>query len=320
VPDHGLGKKLKCPQCANIFTPTEQPTPAPVKPLPAGAAPAEDVLEEVTADEPAAGARRRREPEEQVAEPNWGMVRLGVIFMLAALAGVVGAMLLEGITLLFYREFVQVALSTEYQDTGGIATGMRLTPTLLKLAVTLIVLSRVVSIAGNICCLLVPNRHGALLLAIASLVLLVPSLLAFLVGGLSVKVATTTTTYVATSAFWGHGIGWLSSIGTLLGVAQVIVFVLYVRALALMLREKQLGQQALFLGLLGIACLLAHCGGLCVSLPGLLAAQAVKQPPGYLGLLETGFTGAGALLVLATLAWYAWILLQTNHAIKDYLD
>jgi hypothetical protein len=108
----------------------------------------------------------------------------------------------------------------------------------------------------------------------------------------------------------------LGSVGGLLGVAQVLVLVFYLRAVALMLEEGWLVLHALYLAIVAGGAALVGCCNLGVMLPTTLGAVEVKDAP-ELGVLAVLLYLVGGLLWLGTHGWYAFVLYHVRQAVVN---
>jgi hypothetical protein len=180
-------------------------------------------------------------------------------------------------------------------------------PALLLVIVGLIALVGViVTLIGNVMCLSAPPKHGAKNLAMAALVL---SSVALLAGGASM--------------FFPQ----VNLLGNLASIAELFVFLFFLRALARCIRAADLEH-----GVKNLLILYAvMVGGLVLMVVVAIIAAAVGVAAGQgganigaglsMGLVVLGVCGcAELLLALAALVWYVRVLIQARNEIAYYLD
>jgi hypothetical protein len=171
----------------------------------------------------------------------------------------------------------------------------------------LIVVARGLSILGNVGCLFAPPGHGARVLAIVSLALLGISAIFSCVSGASLSLPPIPGTF-------GAVLGELSSLASLLGIAQVIVFLFFLRAVARMLEEQWLVQHALYLAILSGAAELLSCGAFCITAP-LAFGMLARDQGAALVLVGLLLFLLGGLLWLGALGWYVFVLFHVRQAV-----
>jgi hypothetical protein len=328
LPANAQGRKIRCPQCNNVFA-TPAGAGGDTEDLPEervregiqqaarrqpreegagleGAAPV--LVGRALENESTTGERRARRKRSREEKANWRRVHLGMALILVGVGLLAGGMLLKTFGAAVAAGAQQAAQGPDALDPRGSAGVSRF---FFLAGLLLIVVARGLMLLGNVGCLFAPPRYGARVLAIASLALLGTSALFSCVSGVSLSLP-------PMPGSLGVGVTELSDLASLLGIAQVIVLLFFLRAVARMLEEQWLVQHALYLAILSGAAELVSCGGFCVAAPlafGLLARDQ-GAAFGVVGLL---LFLLGGLLWLAALGWYVFVLFHVRQAVGKQL-
>lgn len=287
--------------------------------------------------------RLRRRPSRTGGD--WRKVRAGITFVLAAVFVMLASWLvLMCAGALFVGGIASVASSEsrpgQPPEMGGLVAGFAGGILLVLLAGALGFVSKALEITGMVFGLFVPARHGAKGLAIAALVLSVGALL-MNCGGSSVSgfsSAGSSPSYNSgggaggsgpPSSGGGGGAGSaISLLSTVLTAANWIVFLLYLRAVALCLHEEGLAASVLYLliasiiggvimaGLIVLLIVLAVGAILSMFNPNSGAAAATLEGVGIVAIIAIA---AIALLMIGLYIWYVMTLFQVRAAITSHL-
>jgi len=336
VPDDFLGKRVRCPACKEVFTPSageeaSSPSaePAPrtprklVRPIPAeyedepprvrrrreepppddeseddqyGDEPEESSYE----DEPEPERRLRRRRDDWVKVQNGvGLVLISICIFVFAVSANMGAGVVAGL------QAPPGAGPGQFQARPiGFGIGRW-----LNLALGLV--ADTVTLAGYFFCRSAPPKYGARAFATVCLVLggaSVVSLVVLLVGGIA-----------------------LDMVKPLLDVSKLFVFLFFLRAIAKCLREESLAGRTNYLIILNGVFLVGLVAMMLMFVFsfGALAVAAQQHPQagqnfakGFLGgMLALAACGCGeAILGLTSFVWYIITLIQTRSAIGRYLE
>jgi predicted Zn finger-like uncharacterized protein len=283
VRDELAGRRVRCPRCGNgqrVEPPQsegDEPTPCPSTRI---------------ADEGCDSKVSTWRPEFAQVGPLqrvrtglkliWQAVRLALVAGITLVVlGIVLRIVGLGEIMDFYSIEVGNARGEREVEYGGAAIEAFIRGLVMLVVVTMLVI-------GQIYCLAVPPKHGARLLALATLCTTVVGTLLIACGG-SIERA---------------GI-----IGDLLLLGSVIVFLLFMRAVALLLRDAALSRTAI--------CLIIGIGG-CVMVQLLILLSAVL--PGTAGILMIVLLGpTDLLLCLGTTIWFIIYISQVRKALERWL-
>jgi hypothetical protein len=183
-------------------------------------------------------------------------------------------------------------------------------------------------ITGNVFCMAAPSRHGAKTLARVSVSLLVGGLVLMLVG-LAVAVVGTGAGLAAATpgpALAASGAGLvIMGIAYLAILAQPIVFLFMLRALAFVIRADGLARSIVYLMIVGLLAVLSIIGAVVIVLLGIMgSASTISSGGPSSGVMA--FVGAGCVayclglgLGVTYFSWYIVTLFQLRGAIGEYL-
>jgi hypothetical protein len=191
----------------------------------------------------------------------------------------------------------------------------------LSLVAFLMLVSRAAFIGGSVLCLLGPPKNNARIWAALSLVLICLSLLFSCLGGVSFGYSGPHSSMGGSFSF--SGVSWLRWMGGVAAVSALLyalVFLFYLRAVALTLHAEALAKGILFLAALSGAAVLVNCGAFCAGLPFTINEWIAKPGdpplPSGLGVFGTALNALGGLLMLGMAAWYVLTLFQVRQAIR----
>jgi predicted Zn finger-like uncharacterized protein len=320
------GKKVKCPKCTGAV-PTQAPEPeipvaevdeAPVKPArsrvdsaqaviakPKAPPPPEESEEEEEAPRP---RRRRPEAEDDDTRPrrreaddeesdrprktDWDKVRIGVGLVYLGICVVLGAMVIG---------LFGVPMTLVFES-GWFVLGYS------ALAFLIIGVGGLMSFVGEIFCCFSPAKKGAQVLAMVTLGLTV---LSFILN------------------FIGAFVPLLAPVSMIAGAAHAIVFMFYLRALALILKDRDLATSIFrlvigtgVLALLGVLVLVL----ILVMFAGALGAAGAGRSSAGGGLLAAvGIVGILVLLLellalVLALGIYGWFMASLHAVLSRVSD
>jgi hypothetical protein len=321
VPAQALGKQLKCPHCGNMFAAKAPPRSAPgARPLVAPAPP-EDDLEEVkpTSGDPTAAPKLRFFKYRKEDEANWRRVNTGLVLIVVA----IGLSLVGEVFQVFYVSTrtgsIEAAQRANPGNIDTIRSSLRLSRTFQATGLSLILLARVILIAGNVACLFVPAENNAKFLAIVAVAVIGISLLFLCVGGAGLLMIIADRSAGPKALRREPGLRALVEVGWVLYWAQVIVVVFFLRAVAQIVDSQWLARQAPYLAILAGATALVSCGLVIVDIPDVFNVVTRNQA-GVLDSINWLLLLGKELLTLAVLGWYVFLLLQVRQAVVKYLS
>jgi hypothetical protein len=249
--------------------------------------------------------RRVRKREAKTEDDDWTKVQLGI---LATLGGI-------GILLVAYvLGLLDLAIGS-----AGVTIHFALT-----VVAFLMLAGRAAFAAGDVLCLFGPSQNHARIWATASLVVICFSLLASCLGGVSFAYNGPNEGFGAWTSFIGiHKLRWLSGVAAVSVLFHGLVFLFYLRAVALTLNEGALAKRIIFLAALSGAAVLVNCGAFCVAIPATvqdvieITADSSSSLVTGLNFLGTALNALGGLFMLGMAAWYVVTLLQVRQAIVN---
>jgi predicted Zn finger-like uncharacterized protein len=356
VPDELLGQRVKCPTCSSVFTAGEQAGGAP----PAPEEPAED-RGRVTArepspreredrsyqEEPVSRRRPRFEDEDDFEGPGertgrrgaradrsaWQKVRTGITMILTSICIIIGSVVLLfcGSCLMGMAMGAAGAGGRGGPGAGGAAAGLGGLLILVILFLIAMLISLILQITGYAFCMFAPPKHGARVLAITAFGLTIGSLLLtftaigvdILGGALGASVGNP----MAMGA--GRSVGSIvQMVSYLMSVAGLIVFLFFLRSVAISIRNQGLVQSVQHLLILGGVMIVGWLGMFGLSF--FIVAGAAAAGPGPPGAAGDALAGVGILmlvcgcgeliLVVVWFAWYVGTLVQIRAALGDYIS
>ncbi len=287
VPDTALGRKVRCPACQQAFIAAPDRTREPA------AHALQEAFQEVhypsvppeaeeESDEEEPQFRRRRG---RIAD--WSKVQIGVSLILASVVVLVVLIPIGALGAFILRMTGTPKVGNEAAEVLGVAI-------LGFVLMGLGALATLLSLGGNVLCLMAPWKNGARVLAIVSLALAVITLMLTAVGFL---------------------VPFVGLFGLLAGLAQYFVFLFFLRATARCIRAHELEANV---GKLIILTAIMVAGAVVVVgvvLFGILANLA----RGSVGIFG-GLTGCLELvLLLVALIWHLFVLLEARTEIARYI-
>jgi predicted Zn finger-like uncharacterized protein len=354
VPDHLLGKKVRCPACREIFVGESEDLPvAPLlddepEPMPRRSAPREP--EEDLEEEPVVPrrkpARRRQEDEEEapddseqeedyaeeeeaayrpVRSADWGKVRTGiglVLLSVCILIGMIVAVVIGGIV-----AGIAAAAAARAGPGAGAAAGARGTIVLTVIVGILGLAADGTALAGYVLCLNAPAKNSARTLAIATLVLAGAGLL---LTGVDFVVGLVGGGHAAAPA--AASAGPLRLIAGLVSMVKFFVFLFFLRAAARCLKARAQVDNIRNLMILYGAALAGFLIMVVLALVAVAGVFAAGPPqPGAPPAPNAAAAGIGAMfltgcacidvvLLLAGAIWYIVILVQMRAVIGNRLS
>jgi hypothetical protein len=329
VADERVTSRFCCPRCGAVFLVGRQPV-------------VEDELPEVPPEEairaaPPRGAVPGRLPPEETPEPrrrrrttwdddfgprrrrprgrddgDWGKVKIGLTFVLAALGlTAVGLLLvLTGVLLFGSAAFSAFsALSARRDVGGGEVAGLGGGLVLFFTSAAVLFIGQGLSLTGQILCIFAPSREGAKVLAIVAVSLAGLSLLLSCANGLASMPRS------GDSVYSSGGGGGLGLVRVVVDFAQDIVFLFLLRALALALRRHDVaeGVVQLLIGKLigGVLGFMLVCAG--ILLGGAFVMRLFRGQEAGGGMPETGGAYIVGAVVLGGLLFFLWAALFLWH-------
>ncbi|HZT81593.1 MAG TPA: hypothetical protein VFA26_15310 [Gemmataceae bacterium] len=292
------------------------------------------------------GRGRRRPPREKDSVRDWQKVRLGVTLTAIAIITAIVLPFLMCCAGFAVGAALVGSSGPKGPNAGTAAVGGGGIILIAVLGFVGSVLVQALTIAGNGLCMFAPQRNAAKMLAIISFALVTFALLLSLAGQ-AIELANLITTG-ATAAIGpsplptaAGGVGpIIGSVGGLLRFAHLVVFLFFLRAVCLAMREDGLATSVVYLMILGLITILVIVVVFVLALvgviggAGLMASGAAAGPGGgggggAAGAGGTLLAGAGILmiagsclffiLVLAFVIWYIVTLFQVRGAITNYL-
>lgn len=342
LPAELLGRRVKCPSCGTGFlaAATEDPPPesvpvappppppvAPSQPVPPSAPPAGDPFNFQEA--PASGDDDSYLDEEErlQARDAWRKVRTGITLILYSI-GVAIALVILLLCLL-------VPLATSIGSgnpragagpSAGVGIALIVMGGLLILGGLTILGLR---ITGQAFCIAAPSKNGAKGLAVAALLLTIAGL--FLTLG-SVGLGIIEGAGVIPSLPGGRGTttglsNLLNQLGNVVGMIESIVFLFYLRAVALGIHNRGLAQSIGYLLMVSGMMAVLFIGLIVVVIVSAVGATTLGAGPQGPGRKEfegatalAGICGCVFVIMLITYAiWYLVTLFQVRGAISAYL-
>jgi hypothetical protein len=339
VPDDLLGKPVRCPSCKATFTAhageTQEPelleqarasrseqSPQPSEDVRGGvrrrmAGDAEDDLghddDEFDDDEEEYEDERRPRRRRKSRRAEWSKVRTGVTLV------AIGA-----ITQLVAIAFFAIAIAALVSDLDAAPRARDGPPAgfvgTVCVAGVLGLASFILNLVGGCLCVYVPPFNGARTLAITSLVLLCVAFLLACGGGVAAGVAGA----ARDAQRRGGGQNPLSIIANFISLAQMVVFVVFMRQAAVSLGERGLARSIVFLLVYAVIAVVTSIGLLLMLLLTTLRfllglAEAGARPEGSGGSVVAMLAIVGILL-LGMIVWYIVSLFQLRGAITRYVD
>jgi predicted Zn finger-like uncharacterized protein len=194
----------------------------------------------------------------------------------------------------------------------------------------LLLASFILSVTGNVFCVFTPALNGAKILAIISLALISLQVLFAIIGGIAGGMAGAQAGAASSSMGGGPGPAGppampgsnaFGLIGNFIGLAQFIVFLVFLRQCAVTLRERGTARSILFLII---------CTGVVVVVSAILVFALILGALAVISSGGGGATGFGAgaiigliiilLMALGMLVWYIISLFQIRGAITKFVD
>jgi predicted Zn finger-like uncharacterized protein len=267
----------------------------------------EDDRDEGDFDEP-----RRRRKKRKGSRTEWRKVRSGITLVMIGVFAQVVTILFVAIAL--------IALA------GSIAEGPRArgegppTGGLLVICFAGIIglTSLVLNVIGNAFCAYVPPFNGARTLAITSLVLVCANILLACIAGIVQGVAGAGGAKPA-----GAGGNPISFIGNLVGLAQIVVFVFFMRQLSLTLGERGLARSIVFLLVYSVVAVLVSISLLVwlalTTLGFLIGGENAGARAAGVGGSALAVLGIVGFLMFGVFIWYIISLFQLRGAITRYV-
>jgi hypothetical protein len=249
--------------------------------------------------------RRAHQQVRKSVEGDWTKVQFGIF---ATLGGI-------GILLVAY---VLGLLDLAISSTGVIIHFA------LTVVAFLMLIARAAFAGGDILCLFGPSQNYARIWATASLVLICFSMVSSCLGGVSFAYNGPHGGFGASSSFSGISwLRWLSGVAAVSVLAHALVFLCYLRAVALTLNKGALAKRIIYLAALSGAAVLVNCGAFCVAIPATInewlenPADSSSSVMTGLNVMGTALNGLGGLFMLGMAAWYVVTLLQVRQAITN---
>jgi hypothetical protein len=296
APDSAAGKRAKCPTCGGVI---QIPTAVEVEAAHAVPAAVADVDDQYGVEAPTSATEDRKrcpmcgeliaakaikcrfcgevlDPTMRqmiagagdVSEPGWSKVRSGLQTIYYCVAIIIGAVLVIGI-------------GAGVMGAMGAVQGGGDPPVALIILIAIggltILGAAIGTIVGQVLCTNVPERTGARGLAIGAVVCLVANILLGMVGGAAQVEA-------------------ISGIGNLISMVGSVLFLLFIRKVALYLNDQSLATSALYFLIFGIA--------MAVGIIVMVVMAAVAANEIVLGLVGLGVFA----LIIVSVVWYLIIL------------
>jgi predicted Zn finger-like uncharacterized protein len=349
VPDHLLGKKVKCPSCSAIFTAEapEQP-PEPVQPRAARRRPTPPLDEEEDEEEQPPPRRRKPPPpveeeyeeeteeEEEDQEPeeeespeeeerprrrriktDWPKIRTGVDLALISVSIMLLAIPVSGVAGVMEAQQAPPNLGP-----GAFQRRADVLPLPFWIGAMAGLVSDIVALVSYFFCMAAPTKQSAKTLATACLVL----------GG--IVLVGTIAVFAVTITKGPSPV--LELVRVLFVLSKFFLFLFFLRAIARLLREDGVERSVKYLlivygaFLTGLVVLAVIVLIVVVGAVGAMAAQQQAGNPQAAPNVAAGIAG-GFLLVagcgcfdivlgLTSLVWYIVALVQTHNAITRYIE
>jgi predicted Zn finger-like uncharacterized protein len=332
-----FGRKVKCPDCGVTFTaggdPEDSPAPKGIR-KPAARPPEERIEEKprrrpapVAADEeedePPRDRRYEEDDEGPLREPRgnrdaWARVRSGVTLVLVAIFTAILsiAVFIAGVLLIF-RTAIGNAAQAQTREGAEAATEKGLTG--LKMFLGFFVLgvlgSLVMQMIGYFFCMAVPPKKGAKGLAIATFCLATGSLALSVLGDAILFLSENG----LEGLLFGGGIGRrLQPVANLMSLAGFIIFLLFLRNVALALKSHGLASSIATLMVTGAIFFVGIVSFAVMTLlaSGSSSSAAVESTGLLAGLCACG----NILLGLVWFVWYIVTLFQVRGVIDSYVS
>ncbi len=318
VPDNLLGRTVKCPGCATSFVAAvgeEPPRSAPPPPPPA-----RTIDYSQSAAPPAAPSDGSPfqffEDEEPAAEQPparrrvWGQARTGMGYALGAVFTATGVFLVFILGCVVMAAGSVNAADRRGQFGGPADNELALLKALVAFLVLGMLTSYALQITAEAYCLGAPRDQGARGLAIASLILLLTSLVLWLPAWVLALFGE-----AANPMLVGRGasiVGLLNLVGSLTFLVQVFVFLFFLRAAALGAGHRNLAQSIVYLMVVGGAEVLIYLGMIGLIVVGAGAGRRAEAEG--LPLMFLGCTCLFLIFGLGFLVWYIITLFQMRTA------
>lgn len=262
---------------------------------------------------------------------DWQKVRTGVTYaLISVFAGI------TMVIVVFCAGFAfGVALFSSMGGSGGQPPGPGAMTTSAGALAAIVVLGMIgalawrgLAIVGNIYCLAAPAKHAARVFSLICLGLMVGGTLFYVLSQVLQLAGGGFGRAAAAGPFGGGAAstagGIVGLVGTILESAWFILFLLFLRAVCLAMREEGLARSVLFLLFVVLATVLSM-GIILVA----VVATAAGAAGGAFGPNSNAGAGLGILvlaggclflvLFLASLIWYIVTLFQVRGAITNYL-
>jgi hypothetical protein len=255
--------------------------------------------------------RPRRRRKSRRAE--WNKVRVGVTLVaigtLAQLAAI--AFIIIGFVALF-SELDAAPRAREGPNAGFMGT--------VCVAGLLGLASFVLNLVGGCFCVYVPPFNGARTLAITSLVLLCVAILLACGGGIAAGIAGA----ARNAPRRGGEQNPLSLIANFISLAQIVVFVVFMRQSAVTLGERGLARSIVFLLAYSVIAVVTSIALLLMliltTLRFLVGLEEAGAKPAGLGGSVVAMLVVVGVLLLGMIIWYVVSLFQLRGAITRYVD
>jgi hypothetical protein len=309
VPAQSIGMEVACPRCGQIFRAAlDQQAPAATPSFLGGAVPASEPRTDSIFPDPFAP------PEPGIGSiDDWRKVRTGITLIFAGT--------LISITLVLFAVcagfFAALAAAGSGAEPESALAGLALVVGVFMFAG---LLNRVLECAGRVFCVWAPAEHGARRWAIACLALLIVGFGLQLLGGVVgiVQLGAARSLPGADLSETTENLGSIaSSVGQVVELVNVLVFLFYLRAVARCIEDQKLHDNVKQLLILASAAV--------VLTIGLLAAIFVAMAHDDTAMIRNmGIVGIGAactvlVLFVAAFVWFMVVLWQARTALTWYI-